>query len=183
MNRLRVALLGLGLGALTLTGCFITQAQIFAHFAFPNPFTINSATDPFERIVVDLNTIDDYEEHKDKLNSLSDFAVVGTFVNEDGPAGAVEVWVTRDVTSYSSVAEVTANAVKLWGPGAIAASPSTRTIGWDESAALFNAAGKAVLVEEAKGDGVLTLYTFGTAGVYEIRVESGFLVLTLNAGV
>jgi hypothetical protein len=183
MNRFRVALLGLGLGALTLTGCFITQAQIFAHFAFPPTFTINSATDPFERIVVDLNTIDEYEEHKDKLNSLSDFAVVGTFVNESGPAGGVEVWVTREITNYTSVGQVTANAVKLWGPGAIGASPSTRTIGWDDSAALFNAAGKALLLEEAKGDGELTLYTFGTAGVYDIRVENGFLVLTLNAGI
>jgi len=183
MNRLRIALLGLGLGVLTLTGCFITQAQIFAHFAFPNPFSINSATDPFERIVVDLNTIDDYEEHKDKLNSLSDFAVVGTFINESGPAGGVEVWVTPGVTNHLTVAEVTANATKLWGPGTIDAAPSERIIGWDESAELFNQAGKDLLITEAKGDGVFTLYTFGTAGLYQIRVENGFLILTLNAGV
>lgn len=183
MQKLRIILLGMGLGALVLTGCFITQAQIFAHYELPNPFTIDSSSDPFERIPFDLATNDDYAEHKDKLNSVADFAVVGTFVNEEGPAGGVEVWITPDLTNYGSVAEVTENATKLWGPGTIGAAPSTREIGWDDSAALFNAAGKAILLREAKGDGTFTLYAFGTAGTYRIRVEQGFLILTLNAGI
>ena len=33
---------------------------MFANFALPNPFTIDSITDPFERVRIDLNTIQDY---------------------------------------------------------------------------------------------------------------------------
>lgn len=183
MLKPRVLLPSLGLCALILNGCFITQAQIFIHYALPNPFTINSATDPFEKVAVDLNTISEYNDHKDKIETISDFAVVGTFTNVSGPAGAVEVWVTADATNYTTVAQVTANATKLWGPGAIGASPSSVVVGWDESAALFNAAGKQLLLDEAKGDGVFTLYTFGTAGVYSIRVDDGGLILILSGGV
>jgi hypothetical protein len=178
----RVLLATLGLSALALTGCFITQAQVFANFALPNPFTIDSTTDPFERINVDLNTISDYVEHKDKLETLSDIAIVGTFTNQSGPAGSVEAWITADATNYTTVGQIKANGVKLWA-GSIGAAPSSRTIGWDESAEMFNPAGKTMLLEEAKGDGVFTIYTFGTAGNYLIRVDDGQILLTLSGGV
>ena len=186
MAKLRILLPSLGLAALILNGCIITQAQVFANFPLPSPFTIDSTTDPFERVVVDLNTIPEYNEHKDKLKGLSDVAIVGTFTNLADSLGAVEVWITHDPTNYLTIGQVTSGATKLWGPGTIGASgtaTASRTIGWDESAGLFNAAGKKILIDEALGDGTLTLYMFGTAANYQIRVENGNIILTLTGGV
>ena len=180
--KLRLLVGSVGLSALVLTGCFITQAQVFANFALPNPFTIDSTTDPFERVAVDLNTISAYNDHKDNIQTLSDVAIVGKFTNEAGPAGTVEAWITPGITNYATVNEVKANGTKLWA-GSIGAAPSTKVIGWDESAEMFNPAGKTMLIDEAKGDGQFTIYTFGTSGLYRIKVEDGQILLTLSGGV
>jgi len=184
MKNLRWMLPSLGLIALIGTGCIITSAQIFAHFDLPNPITINSATDPFELVPVDLSTVSDYNDNKDKLKGLSDLAVVGKFTNVAGPAGGVEVWITPGVTSFTTVAQITAGATKLWGPASIGAAGSAtaaHNVTWDESTALFNPAGKKILIDESLGDGVFTIYTFGTAGVYSIKVDDGALILVIAA--
>jgi hypothetical protein len=182
VKNLRVILPGLALAALTVSGCFITSAQIFAHYALPNPFTISGANG-FERVPVDLNTVSDYKDNKDKLKDITDVAIVGKFTNTAGPGGTVEVWITPDNTNLADPTAIVAGATKLWGPGTIGAATSTANIGWDESAKLFNAAGKAILLAEAKGDGQFTLYTIGTPGVDNtIRVDDGGLILTLSAG-
>ena len=183
MKNFRLLLALSGLCALLTTGCIIISGQIFAHFALPNPFTIDSSGSTFERVGVDLNTIDEYEEHKDKIKGLSDAALVGKFTNVGGEAGGVEVWITAGATNLPDVNAVKTSATKLWGPGTLPAGVgAVRTIGWDESAKLFTAAGKKMLIDEAKGDGQFTLYTFGTAGTYEIRVDGGALILTISAG-
>jgi hypothetical protein len=185
MKRHRLLLLGFGavaLVALVATGCFITSAQIFAHYALPNPFHINSATDPFERVFVDLNEIEEYRDHKDELHGLADVAVVGRFTNVDGPAGGVVVYITAEETDYANITEVMAGATQLWGPGTIGAAPSTRVVTWAQSAELFHEAGKTILINETKGDGEFTIYTFGTMAEYDIQVDNGLLILVLNAG-
>ena len=55
-------------------------------------------------------------------------------------------------------------------------------LGWDESAGLFNKAGKDLLISEVKGDGQFTLYTTGSTGTFNIQIEDGELVLVLDAG-
>lgn len=185
MKRVRLLLLGAAALALTAlaSGCFITSAQVFVHYDLPNPFTIDSVDDPFERVDVDLNEVEEYADHKDKLESLADGAIVGLFRNVSGPAGGVEVWITPGATTYGDVTAIRAGAVKLWGPGTIGATGSTRDVGWAESAALFTAAGKKILIDEVKGDGKFTLYTFGTQGDYRISVEKGSIILVLDGGV
>jgi hypothetical protein len=187
MKNRRLPLLTLGLvalGALGVTGCVLTSAQVLAHFPLPNPFTITSADD-FEVIPVDLGTVSAYKEHKDKLKDVVDFALIGNFKNVSGPGGGVEVYISAAGPVYDSAAAIRAGATKLWGPGEIGKTGSVRTIGWDDSAALFSAAGKAVLLREVKGDGQFTLYAIGTPqGVSnEIKVEKGFLILVISAGV
>jgi hypothetical protein len=182
MKNVRVLAALAGLCAVLATGCIIVSGQIFAHYDLPNPFTIDGA-DGFERELVDLNTIDEYDEHKDKLKGLSDLAVIGKFTNENGPGGIVEVYITAGNTSLADPAAIRAGAVKLWGPGTIGATGSSVVIGWDESAALFNAAGKKILIDEALGDGEFTIYTIGSPNVDNtIRVDGGALILTLSAG-
>lgn len=182
MKNFRLLLVLTALCAAMASGCLIISGQIFAHYALANPFTIDGA-DGFERELVDLNTIDEYDEHKDKLKGLADLAVVGKFTNVDGPGGTVEVWITADNTTLATGTLVRANAVKLWGPATIGATGAVVSIGWDESAKLFNAAGKKILISEALGDGVFTIYTVGTPAVdNEIRVDGGAIILTLSAG-
>lgn len=186
MKNRRLLLLGLGLVALVAlgaTGCFITSAQVLVHYALPNPFTINGA-DGYEVINVDLNTVSDYKDHKDKLKNLSDFGLIGKFTNTAGPGGGVEVWISAGNPGFTTPAQIRGGATKLWGPGTIGATGATSTIGWNDSARLFSAAGKAILLHEAKGDGEFTLYTIGTPGSSNvIRVEKGFLILVIGAGI
>src|SRR5438128_1040831 len=152
-------LLGLGFGfvALAASGCILVSAQILTHFALPNPFTIDSSIiDHSERIPVDLNVDPgkDYTDNKDKLKNISDVAILGKFTNVNGPAGGVLVYITPDfVGPPGGAPSIPSNAVLLWGPGTIGPTGSVRTIGWDESVALFNKAGKDLLLSEVKGDG------------------------------
>lgn len=181
-NRLLLALGLVALVAVAATGCFITSAQVLAHFALPNPFTIDGA-DGYERIYVDLNTIKEYKDHKELLKTINDYAIVGTFTNVDGPGGGVVFYITPGNTSLTTPAAIAAGATKLWGPGVIGETGSSRTIGWDDSAKLFTAAGKKILLTEAQGDGEFTLYSIGTPGASNtIRVAKGFLILVLGAG-
>jgi hypothetical protein len=186
MKNRRLLPLGLGLVALValgVTGCFLTSAQILVHYALPSPFTIAGA-DGYERIAVDLSDVSEYQDNKDKLKNISDFALIGKFTNTGGPGGGVEVYITASTTSLTTPAAIRAGATKLWGPGTIGATGAVRNIGWDDSAALFTAAGKKILLAEAKGDGEFTLYTIGTpAAVNTILVEKGFLILVIGAGV
>jgi len=183
MKTLRLVLPALVLLGLTATGCIITSAQVLTHFDLPNPFTINASNpaDLFEQVPVDLNTIGDYNDNKDKLKGLTDLAILGTFVNLTNQAGTVSVYITPNLDGPQT--SVPGGATLLWGPATIGAN-ETKTLNWDDSAALFNSAGKAVLIAETKGDGTFTLYTTGgPAGVYNIRVDEGELVLTLDAGI
>ena len=183
MKLSRLLTVALTLAVVALPGCIITSAQVLAHFDLPNPFTIDSATDPAERVPVDLavDAGSDYRDNKDKLKGLTDVAILGKFTNVSGPAGGVEVYIapTYDLLPGSSVPS---NAVLLWGPGTIGPTGSVRTITWDESAALFHKAGKDLLISEVKGDGQFTLYTTGSQGVYNIRVDEGVVALVLDAG-
>lgn len=180
----RLLLAGLAALALAATGCIITSAQVFTHFDLPDPFTIDSSTDPFERVLVDLNTVSEYNDHKDDIKGLTDVAIGGRFENLAGPAGTVEVWMTRDNTNYGSISQVKTNGIMLWGPASIGASGTAEAVhqlAWDESSKLFNAAGREALIDEVKGDGVFTIYTFGTMATYTIKVTGGTILLTLDA--
>lgn len=182
MKNLRLLLPFLGLTAVFVTGCFITSGQVLAHYDLPNPFTIAGA-DGADREFVDLNTISDYADNKDKLKTISDLAVVGKFTNTSGPGGSVTVYITPGNTNLGGAAAVVAGATRLWGPAAIGGTGSVVNVGWDESAKLFDPAGKKILIDEAKGDGDFTIYTIGSPGVVNtIQVENGGIILVLGAG-
>jgi len=185
MKKLKLLGLGLGLVALASSGCILVSAQVLAHFGLKNPFTINStSTNHTQGEPVDLNLISAYADNKEKLKGILDLAIVGKFTNVNGPAGGVEVWITPTLDFPASTelpGPPPGSAVLLWGPGTIGASPASRVIGWDESAALFNAAGKALLLEQIRGDGTFTIYTTGSVGTYNILVEDGQIVLVLDA--
>lgn len=94
---------------------------------------------------------------------------------------------TPDTTSYGTDAQLQADltAKRVWGPfslGAAGTPTATKIVHWDESAALFSSAGKALLVKEAKGDGMFTLHAVAAAGSYSFSITKGVLVLVLDVG-
>src|SRR6185503_8322038 len=74
------------------TGCRLVSGQIFAHRNLPNPMTIRSSG--FDVYPVDLNSIEQYRQHRNQIQKLDDIAVVGKFTNVGGQGGSVQVFIT-----------------------------------------------------------------------------------------
>ena len=163
--------------ALAAPGCVLTSGQFLIDFDLDSFSTTTESAVTREK--VDLNTEEDYNDHKDELEGLADVAVLGTLINNGGAAINAEVWMTADETSYTTTAEVEANGTKLWGPFNVAAG-ATKTVDWDESAALFTTAGKALLINEIKGDGVFTVYMIAAEDTYSFEVQNGVLALVIE---
>ena len=161
-------------------GCILTSGQFTLDFDLPDITATSSTGIVGEQI--DLNDESDYKDHKDNVKDISDFAVLGTFHNTGITDVDVEVYMTRDLTTLTDATTITTTGIKLWGPFKVPAG-GTKTIDWDASAALFTAAGKAAVLQEAKGDGNFTLYAVGAAGAYQFDVENGKLVLVIDVGI
>lgn len=169
---------GLMVVALLAAGCLIS-GQFLVTFNFPNPISVT--TGGVDGVTVDLNTNEDYADHKDKLKGLADIAILGTFANTGAGDIAVEVWMTDETSpALTTPAAVMAAGTRVWGPFNLAAG-ATRTVTWDESAALFGA-GKAALLAQIKGDGVFTLYALTQAGTYSFTITNGKLIAVIDAG-
>jgi hypothetical protein len=184
MKNLRWMLPGLALAALLGNGCIILSTQVFAHFSLSNPFTINPPGTALRVEHVDLNSITEYADNKNKLKGLSDIAILGTFKNLTGGAGAVELWITPGTTNLATYAAVTGagGATKLWA-GSLPASPSSRTVDWAVSNTLFSAPGKAVLINQIMNGGVFTVYVVSSGNAANsIEVDNGEIVLVISAG-
>jgi hypothetical protein len=164
-------------------GCVLTSGQIVIAFDIDDATITATGVDGES---IDLNENSDYEDHKEDLAGVADLAIVGKIENQGGALN-VEAWMTNAETDFTTDAEVRANGIRLWGPFALAAD-ETKVIGWDESAALFQEAGKDALLEEVKGeggtngDGRFTLYLLGSAGTYQFSIDDGALVLVIDAG-
>jgi hypothetical protein len=182
VKNLRLILPSLLLAGLMASGCWLTSGQFTVSSDLPDPLNVTSPTSLFSA-QIDLNTESDYKDHKSDLKDLVDCALLGTFRNNTGTAITVEVWMTPGVTNHSTETDLNLDGtkVKLWGPLALKGNESKK-IAWDESAALFSNAGKTALVNEAKGDGVFTLYAKGTGGTYDFTLLHGVAVVVIDAG-
>ncbi|HEU4725492.1 MAG TPA: hypothetical protein VFU59_09385 [Candidatus Eisenbacteria bacterium] len=164
---------------LAAAGCILVSGQFLVDFDLPNFQATTSSNIVAEQI--DLNTNDDYNDHKEDLKAMVDIAVLGKVTNNDAGAVGVEVWMTPGTTNYTTSTEISNNATKLWGPFVVLGN-ATKTVDWNESAALFTTAGKAMLLSEVKGDGQFTLYAIGNTTTYDINVDNGVLAITLDFG-
>ena len=162
---------------LTLCGCLLTTGQ----FAIDYDLGTINVTDSDNLVAeqVDLNTVEDYTDHKDDLVNVSDLALLGEVTNNQATPLEVEAWISTSTTNYTSEAQVRANAIRLWGPIAVPAN-GTVQIDWDDSAALFAPYGKPLLLTELKEDGIFTVYLMGTGGDYDFTVENTTLVVTVE---
>jgi hypothetical protein len=169
--------------ALVLTfvaaGCILVSGQFLVDFDLPNFQAQTNSTIVAEH--VDLSTNGDYNDHKDDLKAIADIAVLGKVTNNDAGVVGVEVWMTAGDTNYTTATEISNNATKLWGPFVVLGN-ATKTVDWNDSAKLFTSTGKAMLLDEVKGDGKFTLYAIGNTTTYDIKVENGVLAITLDFG-
>ena len=182
MRNLRWTILTLVLAALLAAGCILVSGQFIVSYDLPNPVTVASPA-AVQHADVDLNTVGTYKDHKSDLKGLSDVAILGEFTNTGSVPVDVELWMTPNVTDFSTAdLVITApGAVKVWGPLKLAVGATTRKIGWDQSAGLFKK-GKAALLEQIKTDGVFSLYALGASGNYSFRIDHGVLVAVIDAG-
>ncbi len=165
--------------AFATPGCVLVSGQFLIDFDLSN---FDASTDTaVTREDVDLTTKSDYNDHKNDLKGLSDVAVLGKITNNGATDIGVEVWMTAAPTTYTTPTQVTTNATRLWGPFNLAAS-ATKQVGWDESAKLFSSTGKALLINEIKGDGQFTIYAIANAGTYSFNVDNGVLALVIDFG-
>lgn len=178
MKNLRWIVPALLLG-FAMPGCVLVSGQFLLEFDLDNFDVSTSSTVTVED--VDLNTESVYEDHKEDLKGLADVAVLGKITNTGTTAIGVEVWMTPGSTAFTTPGQVTGGATKLWGPFNVGAGES-KQVGWDESAALFSSAGKTMLLNEIKGDGMFTIYCIADVGTYTFDVDNGVLALVLDAG-
>ena len=183
MKNLRLILPGLLLAALTASGCWLTSGQFTVSVELPDPLTVTGPGNlVFARI--DLNNENAYNDHKNDLKGIVDYALVGTFINNSSTTPlSLEVWMTPGLTSYTTEGDLNLDntRVKVWGPLSLGAGASVK-IGWDESAALFSSTGKTALLNEVLGDGAFTLYAKGTGSSYNFTLDNGVAVVVIDAG-
>ena len=165
--------------AIAAPGCVLVSGQFLIDFNLDNFGATTETTVTREN--VDLTTKSDYQDHKSELKGLADVAVLGKVTNTGASDIGIEVWMTGAPTNYSTAGQVTANATKLWGPFNLA-SGASKQVGWDESAKLFSTTGKALLLNEIKGDGQFTIYAIANAGTYSFKVDNGVLALVIDFG-
>jgi len=165
--------------AVATPGCILVSGQFLIDFSLDN-FAASTQTLVTSQDV-DLTTESDYQDHKSELKGLSDVAVLGKITNGGVTDIGVEVWMTAGPTTYTTPSQVTSGGTKLWGPFNLAAG-ATKQVGWDESAKLFSSAGKALLINEIKGDGQFTIYAIANATTYQFNVDNGVLALVIDFG-
>lgn len=164
--------------AFVMPGCVLTSGQFLIDFDLDD-FTTSTST-AVTKEDVDLTTEEDYNDHKEELQGIADVAVLGKITNTGATAIGVQVWMTAGTTTFTTPTEVTSGATMLWGPFNLTAGGSEQ-VDWDESAALFNAAGKQLLLDEIKGDGMFTIYAISdNVGIYSFTVDNGVLALVLD---
>src|SRR4029077_7809914 len=95
MKKLKCIIPALLLAGLTQTGCVLTSAQVLTTFEFDDPVTISGPTALIGQ-AVDLNTISEYQDHKDKIQSVADLALLGQFENLGSTDIQLEVLMTTD---------------------------------------------------------------------------------------
>lgn len=179
MKNLRLMLTSVALAALTLSGCFLVSGQFLITLDLDDASVNNTAA--ITGLQVDLSTNSTYEDHKDNIKDIADFAVLGDVHNSAGTDLGLEVWLVDGLVSTTmSLAAIQASGTKVWGPLTVPAGGDVH-IGWDQSAALFGGTGKAALLDQVKTDGQFTLFAVGAAPNFQFT--NGKVVVVLAAGV
>ena len=174
MRTLRRSLPVVLLAALAAAGCILTSGQFVAHYDLPDATFNTGGT--FQGVLVDLNDLDVYNDHKQDLARVDDLALVGDVTNHGATDAPVEAWIVPAATSAPT--GISPGAIRLWGPFIVPAGTTVK-VDWNESAALF--VGRQVLVDEIKGDGVFGLYLAAAGPSYDVSTTNAAFITVFTA--
>jgi hypothetical protein len=178
MKNLRLMLASTALAVLTLSGCFLVSGQFLVALDLDTPLNV-TGTGSITGLAIDLAEEDIYNDHKDKIKDIADFALLGRVVNNVGTELSLEVYLVDGANATLSLSQIQSTGTKIWGPLTVPGNGEV-TIDWNASANLFSTAGKAALLAQAKGDGQFTLYAVGAAPNFTFH--DGKVIVVLAAG-
>lgn len=178
MNTLRTAAPVALLAALATAGCLLISGQFVVNYALPDPLTVSGgATTAIAGVDVNLNTINEYKDHKDDLKRVDDLALIGDFRNNTSSAVGIQAWIVPAGTLNLRPQDLATNGTLLWGPLNVAAN-GTEHVDWNRSAQLFK--GRQALIDEVKGDGHFSLYVIAS-GTFNLTVNNGAVIAVIGA--
>ena len=182
MTRDRIAptLAGVALIAMLAGGC-ILQVVKLVDINLGNISAVNGAASAGK--YVDLAAENStYKDNKDKFSDVVDVAVLGTFKNNLAAPVSADVWIVEKPSSSALLPNLaavqSAGGIKVWSL-ALAAN-ETKSLTWDNSAALFTTAGKGALKSELEGDAIFTLYVFGDTGTYNVTATNASVAVMID---
>ncbi|MBM3321527.1 MAG: hypothetical protein FJY73_12715 [Candidatus Eisenbacteria bacterium] len=171
--RNRRALLVFPLAALFAAGCLVSGQLILVQVFGDGE---SSADKTVHRISVDLNGNEDYDEHKDKLQSLEYFGFFVTVTNEGpGEAKGAMYLSLVDLGVSPSIATIKAQATPIIENANLGAG-ETRTITFEESQDYIT---NLDAIEEAVLEGVFYLYGITDLGT-AVEYENFIVVASIN---
>lgn len=180
MNRPRIVLPSLLLAALVGTGCFLVSGQFLVSINLDSPLRVTHTGSNFAGLEVDLRTNSTYNDHKDKIKDIADFALLGEVHNQLPVEARLDVYLFDGPQVPRTLGQITAG-TKLWGTLVIPPNGDVH-ITWDQSAALFGAGKAALLNEIRNGDGLFTLYAVSSTATFDFEFLNGVFVVVLAAG-
>lgn len=123
-----------------------------------------------------------YKDNKGKFSDVADVAVLGTFKNNLATPVSAQVWIVQQPASPALLTDLAsvqaAGGVMVWSL-ALGAN-ETKSLTWDNAAALFTAQGKQALKNELEGDAIFTLYVFGNTGTYDITATNAAVAVMID---
>jgi hypothetical protein len=172
--------LALALTLLVSAGCL--QVVKLVSLSLGNLSAVNGAASAGRFVDVDAEN-STYHDNKSKFKDVSDVAVLGTFTNNTANPVNADVWIVESQTGLPLLANLAAvqgaGGVLMWSMSL--GANETKTLSWDNSAALFTSDGKTALESELEGDAKFGLYIFGNTGTYNITVTGASVEVMIGA--
>lgn len=178
MNKIKLALAAL-LTVSLIIGCGIATGSFTFGYELDGPISSTNANLEWESI--DLTTIDDYNDHKDKIKSVDNIALVGVVHNLGNTAVSGEVWLAYDSTygdyGNNSPDTVRAHGTRIFVSPVIPTSDSL-VIDWEEGLSYIE---NFAEVQAAVELGQFVLYGLGDSQFFDVYIDVD-IIITITAG-
>lgn len=174
MNKIKYSLAAL-LAVSLVVGCGIATGSFTFVYEIDDLIESTQADLDFE--YVDLNTIEDYSDHRDNLHSLDNVAILGTILNHGPGEASGEAWLAYD-SSYADPATVRANGTRIFVSPGIPIG-ITLNIDWEDGLSYienFSEIQTAVL-----DSGYFVIYGLGDNPEFHVEMDVD-IIFTITAG-
>ena len=174
MNKINFAFAALLIAAL-ITACGIATGSFTFGYELDGPIDSSSAT--LDREVIDLNSIEDYNDHKDQIKSVDNVALVGWVAN-NGPQVSGEVWLVNFPDSmYTDPDTVRYYGTRIFVSPVIP-SGDTLMIDWSDGLSYIE---NFAAVQDAVEGGQFVLYGLGDDPNFDVYMNVN-VIITITAG-